>query len=115
MANNNDQLFDAALCAFVAGSLNASISDSVQADYASIVNAGVVFAAAVDALIPTDASIVTPVTKYTLSHVTALSLITHSVMLGRFPVGAAALVSANYAINAAAIAAAYKQTAASLA
>lgn len=116
MANNNDQLFNAAIAAFLGGAQNSSITDPVQADYAPVVNAAVAFATQVDAGIPTDGTIVTPVTAATLKKVNLLQSICQGVMAGRYPTNnTTSTTAATYATQAAAIAACYKQAALSLA
>jgi len=55
---NNNLLFNAALAGFLESVEGGrSFTSATSGDYASVVNAGVTFATAVDALVPTDGSI----------------------------------------------------------
>lgn len=106
MANNN-QLFDAALCAFIAGAEESrKITNATAASYAAIVNAGVAFATRVDSKIVADGTIVTPTTSETLAKVNLLMGICQSQIAGGLPVSTTA---ADYDTAATAIAALYTQ------
>lgn len=110
MANNNNQLWDAALTGFLAAS---------QADRgvptplpASEIAAAQAFATKLDSLIPADAGIVTPTTSETLAKVNLLSQLVAGALSGRSSLSATA---ADYTSIATSIAAAYTQAAALLA
>lgn len=115
MANNNNQIFNAALAAFISGAQQSAIQDSVQADYAAIVNAGAAFATQVDSKIPADATIVTPTTSEASAKVDLLSGIAEGAMSGRYFIGTLANTPATYDTVAIAIAACYRQGVLSLA
>jgi hypothetical protein len=111
MAANNNQLFDAALAGFMSGALNSFITDPTQADYAGLVDAATAFATEVDAAIPVDGTVVTPVDSTTLAKVNVLTSICSAVLAGRVPTST---VPSSYSVVAAAIKAAYNETVTSL-
>jgi len=110
MATHNVQLFDAALAGYLGGAVNGHTqTDPTAADYAGLVTSAVNFATAVDAAIPADAALITPVDKYTLSHVNLLKSLCNEISAS-----GASTPQANFAVTAAAIAALYSQAAAQL-
>lgn len=87
MANNNNQLFDAAYVGFIAGGLNGRpLISAVGGTYTPIATAAAVFAAKVDSLIPADGAIVTPVTSATLAKVNLLSEIVAAALSGSYTI-----------------------------
>lgn len=112
MAVHNQQLINAAVAGFTAGAMQGrSITDSTAADYATLQAAATAFANAVDQAIPADASIITPVDKYTLAHVNLCAGICQGVISGRWPTDS---TQADYNTLAAAVAAVYSELAADL-
>ena len=108
MAVNNAILFNAALNGFLGGTFSGRyLTDPVGADYAPAANAAEAFATAVDAAIPLDAALVTPVDKYTLGHSDMLEQLCNAAANGAYNTDA---VSADYGPTASAIAAAYNQS-----
>lgn len=110
MATNN-QVFDAAMAGCLAGMMQASIFDTVPADYSVYVNVASAWATALDAQIPLDVTITTPVTSESLQKTNLVQAISSGVWAGRVPTST---VSADYTDLAVAAAAAYQQAALSL-
>jgi len=104
MANNNNQLFDAALTAFFAASQEGrGVPTPIPA---SVVTAAQAFATEVDSKIPVDGAIVTPVTSETLAKVKILNDLCVAALGGQ---GNLAPLAASYAAIATSIAASYQQ------
>jgi hypothetical protein len=102
---NNVQIFNGALAGFLNGAEQSrNITSATSADYASTVNAAVAFATQVDAGIPADGAIVTPVTAAAAGKVGLITNICAGVIGGRFPTSA---VAGDYATLAAACVALY--------
>lgn len=112
MATNNVQLFDAALASYMESNLAGRyILDATAADYLALTNAAAAFAAAVDAAIPADAALITPVDKYTLAHVNLLKAIATAALTGGYSSNTIAQTQATWNAVAAAIKAAYVEAA----
>jgi hypothetical protein len=110
MANNNNQLFDAALTSFFAA---ANVDRGVPTPIPALeVTAAQAFATEVDSLIPVDAAIVTPATSETLAKVNLLGRLCFAALSGRVTLTTPA---STYATIAASIVASYNQIVALLA
>lgn len=104
MANNNNQIFDAAISGFLAATqANRGIPTPLPA---AEIAAAQEFAKEVDAAIPADAGIVTPTTSATLIKVQLLNNLVFGCVVDRATILSAA---GSYTALAASIAAAYNQ------
>jgi hypothetical protein len=107
MALNNPILFDAAVAGFSAGCLDDTVPlNSTPATYLNLKNASVAFATALDAAIPTDAGIVSPITTYGLARALLVQQLSKSASGGTFQNDATV---ADYSTRAADLAAVYTE------
>ena len=105
MAANNVQIFNAALAGFLGGAEDTrNITDPTSGNYASVVNSAVAFATQVDAGIPADGAIVSPVTAAASAKVNLILSITRAVISSRVPTSTTA---GDYATQASAVVALY--------
>lgn len=104
MANNNNQLYNAALTGFLAASQTGrGVPTPLPANEVAAAQA---FATKLDSLIPADAGIVTPTTSEALAKVNLLIALVEGALEGRASLSA---VGADYTSLATAIAASYQQ------
>ena len=107
MATNNIILKNAALAGAMGGMLSQrKIIDAVQADYLTLTQVAGAIATAVDAAIPVDAGVVTPIITYSLARAQLVETLVYAYFDNSAP---QSTVSTFYTAAAAAIAAAYAE------